>query len=151
MSMIVDLLYELIKKSQPKTYNESIKNMTEALVVMKPVKQKKLTGKVTERHLEQVIEVTLLRADVKEYRTEWSKNKAETRLDTSTIGDSDSDEPEEEDFDRIIREENEATSLDSRRMFLIKFLNMKLIQVKDIKSSQQVLGDKEAPEGRNIK
>ena len=85
--MIVDLLYELIKKSQPKTYNESIKNMTEALVVMKPVKQKKLTGKVTKRHLEQVIEVTLLKADVKEYRKEWSKHKAETRLDTSTLGD----------------------------------------------------------------
>ena len=48
MSMIDDLLSELIKKTPPKTYNESIKNMTEALVVMKTVKQKKLTGKVTE-------------------------------------------------------------------------------------------------------
>ena len=96
---------------------------------MKTVKQKKLTGKVTERHLEQVIEVTLLKADVKEYRREWAKNKAETR---STLGDSDSDEPEEVDFDRTIREEAEATSLDSRREFLIKFLNTKLIQVKDI-------------------
>ena len=56
---------------------------------MKTVKQKKLTGKVTERHLEQVIEVILLKADVKEYRREWAQNKAETRLDTSTLGDSD--------------------------------------------------------------
>ena len=48
---------------------------------MKTVKQKKLTGKVTKRHLEQVIEVTLLKADVKEYRKEWAKHKAETRLD----------------------------------------------------------------------
>ena len=45
MSMIDDLLSELIKKPQPKTYDESMKNMTEALVVMKTVKQKKLTGK----------------------------------------------------------------------------------------------------------
>ena len=55
MSMIDDLLSELIKKAPPKTYDDSIKNMTEALVVMKTVKKKKLTGKVTERHLEQVI------------------------------------------------------------------------------------------------
>ena len=79
-----------------------------------------------------MIEVTLLRTDVKEYRKEWAKHKAETRLDTSTIGDSkDSDEPEEVDFDRTIREEADATSLDNRRMFSVKFLNMKL-QVKDI-------------------
>ena len=126
--------------------------MTEALVVMKTVKQKKLTGKVTERHLGQMIEVTLLRTDVKEYRKEWAKHKAETRLDTSTIGDSkDSDEPEEVDFDRTIREKADSTSLDSRRIFLVKFLNMKLIQVKDIQSSQRVLGDKETPEGRSNK
>ena len=42
MSMIDDLLSELIKKSQPTSYTESIKNITEALVVMKTVKQKKL-------------------------------------------------------------------------------------------------------------
>ena len=73
MSMIDDLLSELIKKAPPKTYNDSIKNMTEALVVKKSVKQKKLTGKVTERHLEQVIECNLLRTDIKEYRKEWAK------------------------------------------------------------------------------
>ena len=96
--------------------------MTEALVALKTV---------TERHLKQVIEVTLLRSDVKEYRKYWAKQKAETRIYTSTLGDSDSDEPEEVDFDRTIREEADATSLDNRRMFSVKFLNMKL-QVKDI-------------------
>ena len=116
--------------------------MTEALVALKTV---------TERHLKQVIEVTLLRSDVKEYRKDWAKQKAETRIYTSTLGDSDSDEPEEVDFDRTIREEAESTSLDSRKMFLIKFLNMKLIQDEDIQSSQRVLGDKETPEGRSNK
>ena len=139
--MIDDLLSELIKKTPPKTYDESIKNMTESLVLMKTVKQKKLTGKVTERHLKRVIEVTLLRTDVKDYRKEWAKHKAETRLDTSTIGHlEDSDEPEEVDFDRTIREEADATSLDSRRIFLVKFQNMKIIQVKDIQSSQPGVG-----------
>ena len=45
MSMIDDLVSELIKKAPPNTYDDSIKNTTEALVVMKTVKQKKLTGK----------------------------------------------------------------------------------------------------------
>ena len=110
-----------------------------------------MTGKVTERHLEQVIECTLLRTDVKENRKEWAKHKAETRLDASTIGDSDgdSDEPEEVDLDRTIKVEADGTSLDSPIIFLVKFLSMKIIQMKDIQSSQRVLGDKETSERRN--
>ena len=112
-----------------------------------------MTGKVTERHLEQVIECTLLRTDVKENRKEWAKHKAETRLDASTIGDSDgdSDEPEEVDLDRTIKVEADGTSLDSPIIFLVKFLSMKIIQMKDIQSSQRVLGDKETSERRNNK
>ena len=111
---------------------------------------KVIKGKVTERHLEQVIECTLLRTDIKEYRKEWAKHKAETRLDASTVGnsDKDSDEPEEVDFDRTIKEEADATSLVSRRIFLVKFLSMKIIQMKDIQSSHRVLGDKETSEGK---
>ena len=92
MSMIDDLLSELIKKSQPTNYTEGIKNITEALVVMKTVKQKKLTGKVTERHLEKVIEVSLMKVDVKEYRREWAKHKTEARMTSSTVVDFETDE-----------------------------------------------------------
>ena len=148
-NLVDDLLSELIRKEVPTTAAQSIANIQEGLVIMKTIRRKKLTPKFTERHFEMLIRVTLSKQDRNEFRREHAKEKVENRLAaSSTLLDVEEDEEEEIDWNKTLAEEIEVTSLDSRREFLMKFWDRKLIQLKDMQTAERVLGTEK--ESRNV-
>ena len=89
-----------------------------------------------------LLRVTLTRKDRDEFRSDHAKEKVENRLASSTLlSDIDDEEADDVDWDKTMAEEVEATSLDSRREFLVKFLERKLIQLKDLQTGQRILGE----------
>ena len=141
LNLIEDLLSELTKKDMPSNASQSIANIQETLVVMKTIKKKKLGPKFTERHFEMLLKVTLTRKDRDEFRNEHAREKVENRMASSTVLTVDEGAADEVDWDKTMAEEVEVTSLDARREFLTRFLERKLVQLKDLQTSMRILGE----------
>ena len=94
--------------------------------------------KVTEVHIDQIIKITLLRTDYRDYVREWSEKLSRKRRAHSTRadaleddGESDSmDSDEEIDLEASVREEMAEDTLANRKRFLFRFLEKKLNQLK---------------------
>ena len=87
-----------------------------------------------------------MKLNQQEYRMEFARNKSENKLVASTAIEDLEDSSEyfdseaEIDFNKSIQEESESTSLDTRRRYLEKYLEQKMIQRRDIETSKRILG-----------
>ena len=61
---------------------DSIKMMTEAMSVLRTIKGKELLSKLSEEHLDKIVNLCLLRKDANEFDTEWAKKKMQKELPT---------------------------------------------------------------------
>ena len=143
LSLIDDLLSEVLKKDTPKTIAQSIQNIQDILTVLKTIKKKKLGPKFTDRQYEMLIQKALMKKDQSEYRRDHAKSRSALALTSSTVlhGSDDTDDDDEVNFDETLAEVVETTSLDSKRTFLTQFLKQKLIQLKELENSQRILGE----------
>ena len=63
-----------------------------------------------------------------------------TAIEDLEYSSEDSDSEEEIDFNKSIQEESESTSLNTRRRYLEKYLEQKMIQLRDIETSKRIIG-----------
>jgi len=126
---------------QPRTIRESIYNIQVVIKLINLVKKRKLVEKMTENHIDTIIQVTLLRTDYREYMRVWSEKlrKEMRRSSTRVAGfgsssDSDGSESGEDgsgdDLEASVAEELSCDTLERRKKFLFRYLNDKLGQLK---------------------
>merc|ERR1712030_215984 len=137
-SLIHDLLEPINDLKTPKSIKDSSENVQTVLKLVSLVKRRDLIEKVMEVHVDQIIKITLLRTDYRDYVREWSEKLSKNRRAHSTRadvleddGESDSmDTDEEIDLEASVREEMAQDTLANRKRFLFKFLERKLNQLK---------------------
>ena len=138
-SLIHDLLEPINELKTPRSIKDSAENIQTVLKLVSLVKRRDLMEKVTEVHVDQIIKITLLRTDYRDYVREWSerlsrktKRAHSTRADALDEDDeSDSLESDDEiDLEASVREEMAEDTLANRKRFLFKFLERKLNQLK---------------------
>merc|ERR1712055_499015 len=143
LSLIDDLLSDIVKKDTPKSTSESITNIQDCILCLNTIRSRDLTHRFTERHFELLLDATLMKRDQMEFRKEYAREKVEGMglLSSKRLGDSDSSD-EEVDFDKSVKAETGLGSLDNRREFFTKYLKTKLVQLKDIEASVRTRGEK---------
>ena len=143
LSLIDDLLSDIVKKDTPKSTSESITNIQDCILCLNTIRSRDLTHRFTERHFELLLDATLMKRDQMEFRKEYAREKVEGMglLSSTRLGDSDSSD-EEVDFDKSVKAETGLGSLDNRREFFTKYLKTKLVQLKDIEASVRTRGEK---------
>ena len=92
--------------------------------------------KVTETHLEKLIQVCLMNLDIKEMLKEFTMKKTKAKLSSTIFGiqsesSEETDDEELLDFNATIREESTIGNLESKKKFFFKYLKQKIVQIQE--------------------
>ena len=83
-SLINDILSPIYILKQPKNPKQSVENLQEVIKLWNLIRKRKMEEKITEAHVDRIIQVTLLRVDLREYTKAWSNEIRKKPRRTST-------------------------------------------------------------------
>ena len=138
VNMLNDLFSKLFAMNKANDISESITMSTEALNIIRTVKNKNLWEKFNDTHLDKVIRLCLLRRDANEFENEWAKRRSKAMFDTEAIESNEDVDGTGIDMDKTI---NDKGSLDERKTFLVEFLRTKLLEMGSKQASARNLGN----------
>merc|ERR1712082_510334 len=81
VNMLNDLFSKLFTMNKATDMGESIAMSTEALNIIRTVKNRNLWDKFNDTHLDKVIKLCLLRRDANEFENEWAKRRSKTMFE----------------------------------------------------------------------
>ena len=139
--MLNDLFSKLFAMNKANDISESITMSTEALNIIRTVKNRNLWEKFNDTHLDKVIRLCLLRRDANEFENEWAKRRSKAMFETEAAEPNEDEDGTGIDMDKTINDEITKGSLDERKTFLVEFLRTKLLELGSKQASARNLGN----------
>ena len=102
---------------------------TEALNIIRTVKNRNLWEKFNDTHLDKIIRLCLLKRDANEFENEWAKKRSKAMFETEAAELNEDENGTGIDMDKTINDEITKGSLDERKTFLVEFLRTKLLEL----------------------
>merc|ERR1712030_79558 len=140
VNMLNDLFSKLFTMSKASDMSKSIAMSTEALNIIRTVKNRNLWEKFNDTHLDKVIRLCLLKRDANEFENEWAKKRSKAMFETEAAELDEDEDGTGIDMDKTINDEITKGSLDERKTFLIEFLRTKLLELGAKQASVRNLG-----------
>ena len=141
VNLVHDLFSKLFAMPRAKDIVDSIKMSTEALNILRTIKNKKLWTKFTEEMLEKIVQRCLTKRDGNEFASEWAKERAKSMM-TNAAPESSDDDDAGIDMNRTILDE-------ITKDFLVTFLKRKLLEMGGKQATARTLGDDKSPERKS--
>ena len=141
VNMLNDLFSKLFAMSKANDMSESITMSTEALNIIRTVKNRNLWEKFNDTHLDKIIRLCLLRRDANEFENEWAKKRSKAMFETKAAELNEDEDGTGIDMDKTINDEITKGSLDERKTFLVEFLRTKLLEMGSKQASARNLGN----------